>query len=253
MKLYKNLILLGASALALTACGAEDISSPGTGGNVTINNTTATTLPAPTTPAGVTPASGCPTIADAQGLKDDGTITGPTGTWRVCTLPARVKTSITLTKIPGLLYQLPGRVDVGTDGGFTKTSADTNVTLTIQPGVIIYGGTGVSWLAVNRGNKISAVGTATQPIIFTSRDNVLGLSTETSQGPWGGVVPLAVARSLTAPAVRRPAAPANARLKARLTRLCSAVPTMLTTAAVCPTSRSVIPATSLALTRNSSL
>ncbi len=189
MKLYKNLILLGASALALTACGAEDISSPGTSGNVTINNTTSSTGTGTTTPAGtVTAASGCPTIADAQGLKDDGTITGPTGTWRVCTLPARVKTSITLTKIPGLLYQLPGRVDVGTDGGFTKTSADTNVTLTIQPGVIIYGGTGVSWLAVNRGNKISAVGTATQPIIFTSRDNVLGLSSETSQGQWGGVV-----------------------------------------------------------------
>ncbi|OYW24647.1 MAG: hypothetical protein B7Z44_20250, partial [Caulobacter sp. 12-67-6] len=80
------------------------------------------------------------------------------------------------------------RVDVGTDGGFTKTSADTNVTLTIEPGVIIYGGTGVSWLAVNRGNKINAVGTATRPIIFTSRDNVLGLNSETSQGQWGGVV-----------------------------------------------------------------
>jgi len=121
-------------------------------------------------------------------LKDDGTITGPTGTWRVCTLPARVNKSITLTKIPGLLYQLAGRVDVGTDGGFTKTAGDTNVTLTIDPGVIVFGGTGVSWLAVNRGNKINAVGTTTQPIIFTSRDNVLGLNTETSIGQWGGIV-----------------------------------------------------------------
>ena len=67
-------------------------------------------------------------------------------------------------------------------------TADTNVTLTIDPGVIVYGGTGQSWLAVNRGNKISAVGTATQPIVFTSRDNVLGLNTDTSQGQWGGVV-----------------------------------------------------------------
>jgi len=32
------------------------------------------------------------------------------------------------------------------------------------------------------------VGTSTKPIIFTSRDNVLGLNTETSQGQWGGVV-----------------------------------------------------------------
>jgi hypothetical protein len=103
-------------------------------------------------------------------------------------LPSRINKSITLPKIAGLLYQLPGRVDVGTDGGFTKTASDTNVTLTIEPGVIVYGGTGVSWLAVNRGNKIMAVGTATKPIIFTSRDNILGLNTETSQGQWGGVV-----------------------------------------------------------------
>ena len=62
------------------------------------------------------------------------------------------------------------------------------MTLTIEPGVTIFGGTGVSWLHVNRGNRINAVGTATRPIIFTSRDNVLGLNTEDSSGQWGGVV-----------------------------------------------------------------
>jgi hypothetical protein len=190
VKTYKSWMLATTCALALSGCGPEDIASPGTGGNVTINNNTTTTPPTPpttpTTPT-VTPASGCPTIADPQGLVDAGTITGPTGTWRVCSLPARINKSITLQKIAGLLYQLPGRVDVGTDGGFTAT-ADSNVTLTIQPGVIVFGGTGVSWLAVNRGNKISAVGTSTAPIIFTSRDNVLGLNTDSSQGQWGGVV-----------------------------------------------------------------
>jgi hypothetical protein len=54
--------------------------------------------------------------------------------------------------------------------------------------VIVFGGTGVSWLNVNRGNRISAVGTATQPIIFTSRDNVAGINNENSSGQWGGVV-----------------------------------------------------------------
>ena len=62
------------------------------------------------------------------------------------------------------------------------------MTLTINPGVVIYANTGVSWLAVNRGNKISAIGTETAPIVFTSRDNVLGLVTDDSQGQWGGVV-----------------------------------------------------------------
>src|SRR5690606_17814261 len=65
---------------------------------------------------------------------------------------------------------------------------ERDVTLTIDPGVILYGESGPSWLNVNRGNKIQAVGTATQPIIFTSRDNVQGLNTESSSGQWGGVV-----------------------------------------------------------------
>ena len=62
------------------------------------------------------------------------------------------------------------------------------VTLTIQPGVVVFASTGVAWLAVNRGNRINAVGTPTAPIVFTSRDNVLGLATDNSQGQWGGVV-----------------------------------------------------------------
>jgi hypothetical protein len=134
----------------------------------------------------VTPAGGCPTIADPQGLTDSGTITGPTGTYRVCTLPARINVSSSLPRVAGLLYRLGGRVDVGTDQGAASTN--NVVTLSIDPGVIVFGGTGVSWLHVNRGNRINAAGTAALPIIFTSRDNVLGLNTDNSSGQWGGVV-----------------------------------------------------------------
>ena len=213
-----SLIMMTATACAaLAACdGANDIASPGTGGNVIINNPPAPTpspTPTPTT-ALVTPATGCPTIADPKGLTDAGTITGPTGQWRVCTLPSMIAKSINLPKIAGLVYQMAGRVDVGCDGGITaptagaprasstatctaangitltggNLTADTNVTLSIEPGVIVFGGTGVSWLAVNRGNKINAVGTATAPIIFTSRDNILGLNNDQTIGQWGGVV-----------------------------------------------------------------
>ena len=185
-----KVLLSGASCAALAACGASDIASPGTGGNVTINNPAPTPAPAPaptpTPPTLVTPAAGCPTILDPQGLTDSSTIQGPTGTYRVCTLPARINVSSTLPRIPGLLYRLGGRVDVGTDQG--PASTNNLVTLSIAPGVVIFGGTGVSWLNVNRGNRISAVGTATAPIVFTSRDNVIGLSTDTSIGQWGGVV-----------------------------------------------------------------
>lgn len=204
MKNKYGLLLVGCSALALAGCGPSDVASPGTGGDVIINPTpTPSPTPTPTDSGTVTPASGCPTIADPQGLTDQGTIKGTTGEWRVCRLPSLIKTSITLPKVAGLLYEMNGRVNVGCDGGFTAPtggftsttvgcttplSADTNVKLTIQPGVILFGGTGQSWLAVNRGNQISAVGTASQPIIFTSRDNVLGINDDTSQGQWGGVV-----------------------------------------------------------------
>lgn len=216
-----SLILLTSCAgAALSACdGANDIASPGTGGNVIINPPAA---PAPTptpTPVAtvVTPAAGCPSVpAGANPLVDAGvTQATPIGSWRICQLPAAINKSMTLTKIPGLIYSLNGRVDVGCDGGivaptaaaprksstatctaangFTldgagNLTADTNVTLTIEPGVIVAGYTGTAWLAVNRGNKINAVGTATQPIIFTSKDNVLGLNNDASFGQWGGVV-----------------------------------------------------------------
>jgi len=189
VKNFHGLFLVGCSAIALAGCGPTDIASPGTGGNVVINQPTPTPTPTPTATAAptVTAAAGCPTISDPQGLTAEADpLVTPQGSWRVCTLPARVNVSSTLPKLAGVLYRLNGRVDVGTDAGFSSTS--TGVTLTIEPGVIVYGNTGTSWLAVNRGNRINAVGTATAPIIFTSRDNVLGLNTETSQGQWGGVV-----------------------------------------------------------------
>lgn len=181
-------LFMGVSLASLAACGADDIASPGTGGNVTINNITPPPPPPPPPPTStlVTPATGCPTISNPVQLTDSGTITGPTGTYRVCTLPDRLTATTTLTKVSGLLYRLGGRVDVGTDQG--PASTNTVATLNIEPGVIIFGGTGVSWLHVNRGNRINAAGTATNPIIFTSRDNVLGLNTDESSGQWGGVV-----------------------------------------------------------------
>jgi hypothetical protein len=189
---HRNLLFLAASVAVLAGCGSEEIASPGSGGNVTVNVTTPPPPPPPPPPAStlVTPAAGCPTIDDSAGLRDIGTITGATGTYRVCELPARLTRSSNLPRVPGLLYSIGGRVDVGDDCGPSGTPAGRacGVVLTIQPGVIIYGATGTSWLHVNRGNRINAVGTATQPIVFTSRDNVLGLTTDDSQGQWGGVV-----------------------------------------------------------------
>jgi len=207
VKKFHSLCLVGSSALALAGCGPDDVASPGTGGSVTINvtGTSGGSSSGGTSGGGVVAAGACPTIADPQGLTDAGTISVPTGTWRVCRLPNLIKVSSSLPKIAGVLYEINGRVNVGCDGGFavptsgapvtsttvgctTPLTADTNVTLTIAPGAILYGATGQSWIAVNRGNKIQAVGTATQPIVFTSKDNVAGFNDDNSQGQWGGVV-----------------------------------------------------------------
>jgi hypothetical protein len=173
---------------AVTGCGgysdSEKVNTP------TPTPTSATPTPTPT-PSGprvpATPAASCPSIADPQGLTNAGTITGPTGTYRVCVLPSLVTVSTRLPRIAGVLYELPGRVDIGRDSGPTATASDTNVTLTIDAGVVVFG-VDASWLAVNRGNKLQAIGTAAAPIVFTSRDNVLGTNLDNSSGQWGGVV-----------------------------------------------------------------
>jgi len=184
--------VLGCGLVILTGCGADEISSPGTGGDINITNPPAPPPPPPPPPpATVSPAAGCPTIAAQPGLTDKGTISGPTGEYRVCALPSRLTASTTLPYVEGLLYTLDGRVDVGSDGGPTPDasdgSTDTNVTLSIEPGAMFFA-SGASFLMVNRGNQIDAVGTPERPIIFTSRDNVLGLNDENSSGQWGGVV-----------------------------------------------------------------
>ena len=185
--------IAAAVAAALAGCGADEISSAGSNGNITINPPPANPNPNPNPggedPTGVTPAANCPSVVASNELplRDDGTITGPTGTYRVCALPNSIDRSVNLPRTAGVLYALDGRVNVGADQGAVPT-ATAPVVMTIQPGVVLFAKTGTSWLAVNRGNRINAVGTAQLPIVFTSRENVAGTATDDSHGQWGGVV-----------------------------------------------------------------
>lgn len=94
----------------------------------------------------------------------------------------------------GKVYVLSGRITV-----------TTGATLTIQPGVIVKGevGTGAnaSALVIARGAKINAVGTATQPIIFTSVADEIKPGQiaspnmdPTLEGLWGGILILGNAK-----------------------------------------------------------
>ena len=198
MKNIQRTLVLGCSMLALAGCGADEIVSPGTSGDIIINNPPPVPTPTPTptpTQSLVTPAAGCPTIATPGGLVDNGTISGPTGTYRVCQLPARFTTADLLPRINGLVYQINGRVDVGGDRGFAPPAANVApfpVALTIEAGVILFAQQD-SFFVVNRGNTIASNGTADRPIVWTSRDNIIGLANDNSQQQWGGVVLLGTA------------------------------------------------------------
>ncbi len=186
----RTALLAGVASITLAACGADDVASPGEGVIVLPAPAPApapTPAPTPTpTPTTVTPAAACPSIAGPNQLSDLGTISGPQGTWRNCGFPARFTATTAIARVPGVIYSLPGRVDVGTDQGAASTNTD--VTLTIDPGVTVFGATGVSFLVVNRGNRIDAVGTATQPIVFTGRGNVVGSADDQTSQLWGGIV-----------------------------------------------------------------
>jgi hypothetical protein len=194
VKNFQRTVILGCGLVVLAGCGADEIVSPGTSGDIIINNP-APPPPPPPPPSQVTPASGCPTILSTGGLTDAGTISGPTGEYRVCQLPSTFDVDDNLPFVQGLVYQIDGRVNVGTDDGFTPgaiAGADT-VNLEVEPGVILFA-QAESFFVVNRGSTIEADGTATNPIIWTSRDNILGIATDSSQAQWGGVVLLGRAR-----------------------------------------------------------
>jgi hypothetical protein len=67
--------------------------------------------------------------------------------------------------------------------------------LTIQAGTTLFGATGNSYMAINRGAKIFANGTAQAPIVFTSAQDIAGQNTGDEQGQWGGLTILGNARS----------------------------------------------------------
>ena len=73
-----------------------------------------------------------------------------------------------------------------------KIYVKNNVTLTIQPGTVIRGDkTTQGTLIITRGAKINANGTASQPIVFTSNE----AAGSRSEGDWGGVIILGLARN----------------------------------------------------------
>jgi hypothetical protein len=128
---------------------------------------------------------------DENAKKDDGSCVLPTPVENEVTVSGQITTNTTWTS--DKIWILSGKVYV-TNGA----------TLTIQPGTIIKGAEGAETLAsalvITRGAKINAVGTPSQPIIFTSiLDNIqIGQTagtnlTRTDNEKWGGLAILGYA------------------------------------------------------------
>ena len=121
-------------------------------------------------------------------------------TLRNCQIPSLVTGSLTVPLVNGVVYSVSGRVDVGVDrGGDSTNPVGTYGSLTVEPGVRIFGSAGLDYIVVNRGSQIFAVGTPTAPIIFTSRQSIEGTTGIDSIGQWGGLVILGRANITNCP------------------------------------------------------
>ncbi|MFC7050292.1 hypothetical protein [Emcibacter nanhaiensis] len=176
-------------ALAGAGCQGDDsieLASPGTTGpNPGTGDTSGDTGG-----SGGSSAGNCPS----------GTADLTVGTETHCELSGTLTSNITLTAEN--LYVIDGLVIVGEDVGYDGTGG-APVTLTIEPGTTIYGKDENSVLSVSRGSQLMAEGSNTNPIIFTSAqdlgfDDELGLASRAAysgapleepwSGEWGGVV-----------------------------------------------------------------
>lgn len=177
--------LLGCAAVAmLGACsGADGVASPGVGAFVPAPTPTPPPpAPPPPGPAPGTPAADCP-----AGFANVGTVSNR----RICQLPSTITGNLIVPNRAGTIYSVSGRTQVGTDLGPDASAPIAGAQqgiLTIEPGVTIFGNSGLDYLLVNRGSQIFAEGTPTNPIIMTSRQNVEGTTTVNSIGQWGGLV-----------------------------------------------------------------
>lgn len=181
-----KLLLVGASCAVIAACSDSSISSPGEQNQV----------PPPTNGGGdntavnLLPAGGCATGTQSHVFS----IAGRSVT--ACRITGEVTSDLTLTADG--VYFLSGPVFVGADLGAdvaNPLASGSRGTLNIPAGATIAGSTGSDYLVVSRGSQINALGTASDPIVFTSSADVIATATNaprtgasTNRGEWGGIV-----------------------------------------------------------------
>jgi hypothetical protein len=200
----RTLLLAAGAAVALAGCGGggDAPASPGEGG-FGGNPGGGGGGGGGGNPAPGTPATDCPT-----GFTNVGTVAN--NTLRNCQLPSKIVGTLVVPLRAGTVYSVTGRVDVGDDQGgdaaAPRAGAQKGI-LTVEPGVRVFGSAGLDYIVVNRGSQIFAEGTATQPIVFTSRQSIEGQTNIDSIGQWGGLVVLGRAPISNCPGTAVPGTP----------------------------------------------
>jgi len=183
-----------ATALVLAGCGGDinisegDIDNSTTDNSVINNPSTPTTPETPTTPDDTRPGDASSFLSSQVSTALGETVEVRSISGRLVASDADASGNITLSN--DTVWALEGAVFVGND------NADS-VNLVIEPGTIIFGRSGSDYLVVSRGSDIEAVGTADEPIIMTSFNDVIG--DEVKAGQWGGVIILGNAPSTKCP------------------------------------------------------
>ena len=124
---------------------------------------------------------GCPTGTTESAQTIDGQ--------RVCQITGNITSDVRLTR--GSIYELVGPVFVGVDRGADPASplpSGIEASLTIDPGVTIFGTAGSDYIVVARGSQIFSNGTSAAPVIMTARSDVEGTVGANDRGQWGGLV-----------------------------------------------------------------
>ena len=146
--------------------------------------------------AGWTLTAPFPNTQDQQGCPA-GTIASTTAVpvgraeARVCTIQSPILSDVSLTR--GNLYELVGTVFVGEDQGGdadTPLAGADSATLTVAPGVTVFGASGRDALVIRRGSRIEVNGSASLPVVMTSLADVQDPSRDDDgvRGEWGGLV-----------------------------------------------------------------
>lgn len=131
---------------------------------------------------------GLDTTCNGNGT-DQGTVTWNGASYRRCDLPADIVYSGTVSlpaSVSGtnILWALPTVVTVGDGHQAGKTpSTATATVLSIGAGAKLVGTIANSALVITRGARITASGTSSNPIVFSSLD-----SNYTGTAEWGGVI-----------------------------------------------------------------